>query len=61
MPNKELARRFGVKLRYGTPDITWQKLPPAMLKLLIAIARAEESEGREAPSSANDQGSGAGE
>ena len=42
MPNKELAKRFGVKLRYGPPDITWQKLPPAMLKLLIAIARAEQ-------------------
>ena len=64
MPNKELAKRFGVKLRYGPPDITWQKLPPAMLKLLIAIARAEQSERPEATSeggSANDRGSSAGE
>jgi hypothetical protein len=64
MPNKELAKRFGVKLRYGTPDITWQKLPQAMLKLLIAIAKAEQSERLEEPSegdSAHDRGSGTGE
>jgi hypothetical protein len=37
----ELAHVFGAVLRKKMPDATWERIPDAMLRLLVEIEKAE--------------------
>ena len=41
MTRETLAKRFGVTIREEVPEVTWQRLPEPMLKLLVQITEAE--------------------
>jgi len=45
--NKVGAKRLGQTLREWIPDVTWQRVPDRMLKLLMKISEVEaRSQGR---------------
>jgi hypothetical protein len=41
MTRETLAKRFGATIREEVPEVTWQRLPEPMLKLLVDITEAE--------------------
>jgi hypothetical protein len=46
MTRETLAKRFGVTIREEVPEVTWQRIPEPMLKLLVEITEAETAPGQ---------------
>jgi hypothetical protein len=47
MTRETLAKRFGVTIREEMPEVTWQRIPEPMLKLLVEITEAETAPGQD--------------
>ncbi len=47
MTRETLAKRFGATIREEMPEVTWQRIPEPMLKLLVKISEAETVHGQD--------------